>query len=37
MCGRFTQQRPTAELAAMFDAEPPTDELLPTYNLAPDR
>ena len=35
MCGRFTQQRPTAELAAMFDAEPPTDELLPTYNLAP--
>ena len=35
MCGRFTQQRPTAELAAMFDAEPPTEELLPTYNLAP--
>jgi len=35
MCGRFTQQRPTAELAAMFDAEPPADELLPTYNLAP--
>ncbi|MGH2465234.1 MAG: SOS response-associated peptidase [Candidatus Limnocylindrales bacterium] len=35
MCGRFTQQRPTAELAAMFDAEPPPDELLPTYNLAP--
>jgi len=35
VCGRFTQQRPTAELAAMFDAEPPTEELLPTYNLAP--
>jgi putative SOS response-associated peptidase YedK len=35
VCGRFTQQRPTAELAAMFDAEPPPDELLPTYNLAP--
>jgi putative SOS response-associated peptidase YedK len=35
VCGRFTQQRPTAELAAMFDAEPPASELLPTYNLAP--
>jgi putative SOS response-associated peptidase YedK len=35
VCGRFTQQRPTAELAAMFEAEPPTAELLPTYNLAP--
>lgn len=35
MCGRFTQQRPTAELAAIFDAEPPAAELLPTYNLAP--
>jgi putative SOS response-associated peptidase YedK len=35
VCGRFTQQRPTAELAAMFDAELPPDELLPTYNLAP--
>jgi putative SOS response-associated peptidase YedK len=35
VCGRFTQQRPTAELAAMFDAEPPDAELLPTYNLAP--
>jgi putative SOS response-associated peptidase YedK len=35
VCGRFTQQRPTAELAAMFDAEPPLDDLLPTYNLAP--
>jgi putative SOS response-associated peptidase YedK len=35
VCGRFTQQRPTAELAALFDAEPPPAELLPTYNLAP--
>jgi putative SOS response-associated peptidase YedK len=35
VCGRFTQQRPTAELAAMFAAEPAPDELLPTYNLAP--
>jgi putative SOS response-associated peptidase YedK len=35
VCGRFTQQRPTAEWAAMFDAEPPAEELLPTYNLAP--
>jgi putative SOS response-associated peptidase YedK len=35
VCGRFTQQRPTAELAAMFDAEPPTADLAPTYNLAP--
>jgi len=35
VCGRFTQQRPTAELAVMFDAEAPPDELLPTYNLAP--
>jgi len=35
VCGRFTQQRPTAELAAVFDAEPPPEELLPTWNLAP--
>lgn len=35
MCGRFTQQRPTAELAALFDAEPPSAGLAPTYNLAP--
>ena len=35
MCGRFTQQRPTAELAALFAAEPPSAELQPTYNLAP--
>jgi putative SOS response-associated peptidase YedK len=35
VCGRFTQQRPTAELAAMFDAEPPASDLAPTYNLAP--
>jgi len=35
VCGRFTQQRPTAELAALFAAEPPSAELQPTYNLAP--
>ena len=35
MCGRFTQQRPTAELAALFNAELPPAELEPTYNLAP--
>ncbi len=35
MCGRFTQQRPTAELAELFEAEPPTSELEPRYNLAP--
>ena len=35
MCGRFTQQRPTAELAELFDAEPAPAELEPRYNLAP--
>jgi putative SOS response-associated peptidase YedK len=35
VCGRFTQQRPTAELAALFNAEAPPAELEPTYNLAP--
>lgn len=35
MCGRFTQQRPTAELAELFDAEPAPVQLEPRYNLAP--
>ena len=35
MCGRFTQQRPTAELAALFDAEPLTDDPGGHFNLAP--
>jgi putative SOS response-associated peptidase YedK len=35
MCGRFTQQRPTAELAALFDAEPLSDDPGGHFNLAP--
>ncbi|HEY7826632.1 MAG TPA: SOS response-associated peptidase, partial [Candidatus Limnocylindrales bacterium] len=35
MCGRFTQQRPTAELAELFEAEPAPEALEPRYNLAP--
>lgn len=35
MCGRFTQQRPTAELAALFDAEPLIDDPGGHFNLAP--
>jgi putative SOS response-associated peptidase YedK len=35
MCGRFTQQRPTAELAALFDAEPLVDDPGGHFNLAP--
>ena len=35
MCGRFTQQRPTAELAALFEAEPLTDDPGGHFNLAP--
>ena len=35
MCGRFTQQRPTAELAELFDAEPLTDDPGGHFNLAP--
>lgn len=35
MCGRFTQHRPVAELASIFDAEPLAGEVLPRYNLAP--
>jgi putative SOS response-associated peptidase YedK len=35
MCGRFAQQRPTAELAALFDAEPLVDDPGGHFNLAP--
>jgi len=35
MCGRFTQQRPTAELSALFDAEPLVDDPGGHFNLAP--
>lgn len=35
MCGRFTQQRPTAELAALFEAEPLIDDPSGRFNLAP--
>jgi putative SOS response-associated peptidase YedK len=35
MCGRFAQQRPTAELAALFDAEPLVDDPGGRFNLAP--
>jgi putative SOS response-associated peptidase YedK len=35
MCGRFTQQRPTSELAEIFDAENLADDLGGHYNVAP--
>ena len=35
MCGRFTQQRSAADLAALFDAEPLSDDLGSHFNLAP--
>jgi putative SOS response-associated peptidase YedK len=35
MCGRFTQERPTAELAAMFEAEALVDEPGARFNVAP--
>jgi putative SOS response-associated peptidase YedK len=35
MCGRFAQQRPTAELAALFEAEPLIDDPGGHFNLAP--
>jgi putative SOS response-associated peptidase YedK len=35
MCGRFTQQRPSAELAALFDAEDLAASPGERYNLAP--
>jgi putative SOS response-associated peptidase YedK len=35
MCGRFTQQRPTSELARIFDAEDLAGDPGPRYNVAP--
>ncbi len=35
MCGRFAQQRPTSELAELFDAEPLVDDPGGHFNLAP--
>lgn len=35
MCGRFTQQRPTSELARIFGAEDLTDDPGPRFNVAP--
>ena len=35
MCGRFQQQRPTSELAKIFDAEDLTDAPDPRFNIAP--
>jgi putative SOS response-associated peptidase YedK len=35
MCGRFTQQRPTSELAEIFDAENLADDPGGHYNVAP--
>ncbi len=35
MCGRFTQQRPSAELAELFGAEDRAGEVEPRFNLAP--
>ena len=37
MCGRFTQQRPTAELAELFEAEPLIEEAGPRFNVAPSQ
>jgi putative SOS response-associated peptidase YedK len=35
MCGRFTQQRPTSELARIFDAEDLAGDPGPRFNVAP--
>jgi putative SOS response-associated peptidase YedK len=35
MCGRFTQERPTSELAEIFGAEPLADDLGQRFNVAP--
>jgi putative SOS response-associated peptidase YedK len=37
MCGRFTQQRPSAELAALFAAEDLAESPGERYNLAPQQ
>ena len=35
MCGRFTQQRPTSEIAAIFEAEDLFDDPGGRFNVAP--
>src|SRR3954447_209224 len=35
MCGRFTQQRPTSEIARIFDAEDLADDPGGHFNVAP--
>ena len=35
MCGRFTQQRPTREIAAIFEAEDLVDDPGGRFNVAP--
>lgn len=35
MCGRFTQQRPTSEIARIFDAEDLADDQGARFNVAP--
>jgi putative SOS response-associated peptidase YedK len=35
MCGRFTQQRPTSEIASIFEAEDLADDPGGRYNIAP--
>ncbi|MFI5255604.1 MAG: SOS response-associated peptidase [Candidatus Limnocylindrales bacterium] len=37
MCGRFTQQRPAPELAALFKAEPLVEDTGPRFNVAPSQ
>jgi putative SOS response-associated peptidase YedK len=37
VCGRFTQQRPSAELAALFGAEDLAESPGERYNLAPQQ
>jgi len=37
MCGRFTQQRPTAELAELFRAEPLVEDTGARFNVAPSQ
>jgi putative SOS response-associated peptidase YedK len=37
MCGRFTQQRPTAELAELFAAEPLVEANVARFNVAPSQ
>ena len=37
MCGRFTQQRPSAEIAALFDAQDLAQDAGGRFNLAPQQ